>query len=125
MVVGAGCDAGEGALMVARVNAALDRSAVVITSAVGTMWCALIFALLALSSLSSSLGSVKDFVQWLSTTFLQLVLLSIIMVGQRVQGSQTRDHVTAHAHAVRAQVAREVGRVNKPASKTVRRPKAD
>lgn len=87
--------------MFTKINAVLDRAAVFITSAVGTMWCAIAFALLALSSLPSSLGSVRDFVQWLSTTFLQLVLLSIIMVGQRVQGSKTRAHVEAHAAATR------------------------
>lgn len=60
--------------------------AVKITSAVGTMWCAYIFALLALVSLPAAIasGSAVVLVSWISQTFLQLVLLSIIIVGQNV-----------------------------------------
>jgi uncharacterized membrane protein len=62
----------------------VDRIALAITKRVGTMGCALIFALLALVSLPGALAS-RDaivIVQWVSQTFLQLVLLSVIMVGQ-------------------------------------------
>lgn len=61
--------------------------AVKITEAVGTMACAWIFAAIALVSLPAAIesGSPVLIVQWVSTTFIQLVLLSIIMVGQRVQ----------------------------------------
>jgi hypothetical protein len=60
--------------------------AVRITRAVGTMWCAYVFAALALVSLPSAIrsGSVVTLVSWISQTFLQLVLLSIIIVGQNV-----------------------------------------
>lgn len=60
--------------------------AVKITGAVGTMWCAYAFALLALVSLPQVLssGSLKDLVAWIAQTFLQLVLLSIIIVGQNI-----------------------------------------
>src|ERR1700681_4570613 len=60
--------------------------AVKITTAVGTMWCAYAFAALALVSLPSALrsGSAVVLVSWISQTFLQLVLLSIIIVGQNV-----------------------------------------
>src|SRR6516165_214346 len=66
-----------------RFNAAL---AVVITRGVGTMWCAYAFAALALVSLPSAIrsGSAVTLVSWISQTFLQLVLLSIIIVGQNV-----------------------------------------
>jgi hypothetical protein len=66
-----------------RFNAAL---AVKITEGVGTMWCAYAFAALALVSLPSAIrsGSVVTLVSWVSQTFLQLVLLSIIIVGQNV-----------------------------------------
>ena len=66
-----------------RINSYL---AVKITSAVGTMWCAYLFALLALLSLPEVLssGSLKDLVAWIAQTFLQLVLLSIIIVGQNI-----------------------------------------
>src|SRR5580704_16164469 len=67
----------------ARFNAAV---AVKITEGVGTMWCAYAFAALALFSLPSAIksGSVVTLVSWISQTFLQLVLLSIIIVGQNV-----------------------------------------
>jgi hypothetical protein len=66
-----------------RFNSAL---AVRITEGVGTMWCAYAFAALALVSLPSAIrsGSAVTLVSWISQTFLQLVLLSIIMVGQNV-----------------------------------------
>ena len=71
-------------LGLSRLNAWL---AVKITQAVGTMACAWIFAAIALVSLPSAIasGSPVVVVQWLSSVFIQLVLLSIIMVGQRVQ----------------------------------------
>jgi uncharacterized membrane protein len=66
---------------------ALDRIALVITSAVGSMYCAMVFAVLALVALPSALeGGPLTIVQWVSQTFLQLVLLSVIMVGQNLQG---------------------------------------
>jgi hypothetical protein len=60
--------------------------AVKITEGVGTMWCAYAFAALALVSLPSAIrsGSAVTLVSWISQTFLQLVLLSIIIVGQNV-----------------------------------------
>lgn len=61
------------------------RIALVITSAVGTMWCAYLFAGLALVALPQALGGgLLSFVQWLSQTFIQLVMLSVIMVGQNI-----------------------------------------
>src|SRR5579863_9173706 len=66
-----------------RFNAGL---AVKITRGVGTMWCAYAFAALAFVSLPSAIrsGSPVVIVSWISQTFLQLVLLSIIIVGQNV-----------------------------------------
>lgn len=59
--------------------------AVLITKSVGSMWCAYAFAALALISLPDAIrGGIGPLVMWISQTFLQLVLLSIIMVGQRV-----------------------------------------
>jgi len=50
------------------------------------MWCAYAFAALAVVSLPSAIksGSAVTLVSWISQTFLQLVLLSIIIVGQNV-----------------------------------------
>jgi hypothetical protein len=60
--------------------------AVKVTEGVGTMWCAYAFAALAFVSLPSAInsGSAVTLVSWISQTFLQLVLLSIIIVGQNV-----------------------------------------
>jgi hypothetical protein len=80
--------------------------AIKITNAVGTMWTAYLFSLLALVSLPAILTqgnivpkntfpswlisiSLIALVAWVAQTFIQLVLLPIIMVGQNViQGKQ-------------------------------------
>jgi len=68
---------------VARFNTWL---AVKVTNGVGTMWCAYAFAALAVVSLPAAILSHNPvvLVSWISQTFLQLVLLSIIIVGQNV-----------------------------------------
>jgi hypothetical protein len=58
------------------------------------MWCAYAFAGLTLTSLPENLDSLAHFVQWLSTSFLQLVLLSIILVGQELQGRDSAVQAT-------------------------------
>ena len=60
--------------------------AIKVTNGVGTMWCAYAFGALALVSLPAALasGNLIVIVSWISQTFLQLVLLSIIIVGQNV-----------------------------------------
>jgi len=81
---GARCqpDRARGASRVTEFNRWL---AVKVTSGVGTMWCAYAFAALALVSLPSAVrsGSAVVLVSWISQTFLQLVLLSVIIVGQK------------------------------------------
>lgn len=65
------------------------KVALIITRSVGTMACAYVFAAIALISLPAALssGQVIIIVAWIAQTFLQLVLLSIIMVGQTVQSA--------------------------------------
>ena len=60
-----------------------------ITVVVGTMWCAYLFTLLALVSAPSAFatGNRLIIVAWIAQTFLQLVLLPIIIVGQNVQAA--------------------------------------
>jgi hypothetical protein len=60
-----------------------------ITVMVGTMWCGWLFAAIALVSLPSALtsGDLTVMIAWLSSNFLQLVLLPIIIVGQTVQAA--------------------------------------
>lgn len=59
--------------------------AIKITSGVGTMWCAYAFAAIALVSLPDAIrGGRPTIISWVAQTFIQLVLLSIIMVGQNI-----------------------------------------
>src|ERR1700730_11245076 len=91
------------------------KFAVIITSGVGTMLCAYLFALLAFMSLPAILiqanvlkaSDVPTFftkpgliliVSWVAQTFLQLVLLSIILVGQRVQSAASDARSTKEFH---------------------------
>jgi hypothetical protein len=74
------------------------RFALVLTRVVGTMWCAYAFAVLALVALPSALASndILPLIQWVSQTFIQLVMLSVIMVGQNILGkaSDKRSEMT-------------------------------
>src|SRR5712692_953851 len=58
-----------------------------LTTIVGTMWAAYLFTLLALISFPSAIRSGDSIiiVAWIAQTFLQLVLLPIIIVGQNIQ----------------------------------------
>jgi hypothetical protein len=73
-----------------RENRFNDKLAVKITNIVGTMWCAYAFAALALVSLPAAIrGGTATLIGWIAQTFLQLVLLSIIMVGQKVAAEKS------------------------------------
>jgi hypothetical protein len=76
--------------LVGRVN---TRIALAITKTVGTMWCAYAFAGLAFTSLPQTIAmhSLAADVSWVAQTFLQLVLLAVIMVGQDVQAKASDD----------------------------------
>jgi hypothetical protein len=70
------------------VNRFNTRVALLVTRAVGSMWCAYAFALFDLISLPDAIrGGTAAVVSWVAQTFLQLVLLSVIMVGQNVQAA--------------------------------------
>jgi hypothetical protein len=75
-----------------------SRVAVLLTRVVGTMWCAYAFAVLALIALPSALasGDMLQLIQWISQTFIQLVMLSVIMVGQAImsKGADARADAT-------------------------------
>lgn len=83
---------GTGAI--GRLNTTL---ALAVTRGIGTMWVAYLFAGLALISLPAALrtGDVIVIVGWVAQTFLQLVLLPIIIVGQNV--SQATSDARAEA----------------------------
>jgi hypothetical protein len=79
----------------ARIKAAMGevdgvnaKIAVLITRLVGSMWCAYVFAIIALIGLRPALKpGGEGIIAWIAQTFLQLVLLSVIMVGQAVQSA--------------------------------------
>lgn len=80
------------------------KLAVTVTNSVGTVWCAYIFALISLVSLPQAIRSFGDGdtftgISWLSQSFLQLVLLPIIMVGQRVI-SESQDQRAEADHEI-------------------------
>ncbi len=78
-----------------RINEFNRRVAEKVTSFVSTMWCAYIFAALALISLPAAIrsGDVVIIVAWIAQTFLQLVLLSIIMVGQKSSSASVEEMI--------------------------------
>jgi len=78
---------------ISRVNRKIAEG---ITSGVSTMWCAYIFAAIALISLPNAIKSHDTIViiSWVAQTFLQLVLLSIIMVGQSVQSESVSQQIS-------------------------------
>lgn len=63
-------------------------AAAVICAGVGTMYCAYAFAVLDAFALPQAIrGGAYGLVQWTASFFLQLVLLSIVMVNQNAQSS--------------------------------------
>ena len=71
---------------VRRADGVNAKIAVFLTNIVGSMWCAYVFAIIALLGLRPALRpGGEGIIAWIAQTFLQLVLLSVIMVGQNVQ----------------------------------------
>jgi len=73
----------HGDSLAGRIN---TRLAVRITKMVGSMWCAYIFALIALVSFPAAIRSHNPLiiVTWIAQTFLQLVLLPIIKLWAKM-----------------------------------------
>lgn len=79
-----------------RVNASI---AVNVTVIVGSMWCAYLFILLTLPAIPGAIaGGALGIVTWTAQTFIQLVLLPIIIVGQNVQ-AKAADQRAADTYA--------------------------
>jgi len=75
------------------------KVAILITGVVGSMWCAYAFALFDLISLPDAIrAGTPAIVSWVAQTFLQLVLLSVIMVGQNVQAAAADKRAEATFH---------------------------
>ena len=64
-----------------------DKLGLLITKTVGTMWAAYAFVAIALLALPAVIanGDTLVIVAWVTQTFLQLVLLPVIIVGQNIQ----------------------------------------
>jgi hypothetical protein len=74
-----------------------DRIGLFITKKVGSMWAAYAFVLLALVSLPAAIASGNELliVAWVSQTFIQLVLLPVIIVGQNLQARESEKRAIA------------------------------
>lgn len=74
-----------------------DRIGLGITKRVGTMWAAYIFVGLSLVSLPAAIASHDTLiiVAWVAQTFLQLVLLPVIIVGQNLQAADAEKRAIA------------------------------
>tara|TARA_Y100001968_G_C18780466_1_gene446454 strand:- start:120 stop:470 length:351 start_codon:yes stop_codon:yes gene_type:complete len=70
-----------------------SQIALKITKLVGSMWCAYFFAILALVSLPTAISSDNPLTidSWIAQTFLQLVLLPVIIVGQNLQQDENKE----------------------------------
>jgi hypothetical protein len=93
-------------------NKISERIALKITMWVGTMICAGLFAVISIISLPAALAT-RDpviIVQWTSGAFLQLVLLSILMIG----GNLAAKAGDARVSAILAQLAVIAEKVGAP-----------
>ena len=74
-----------------------ERIGLAVTKRVGTMWAAYVFFGLSLVSLPAALSSGNELVivSWIAQTFLQLVLLPIIIVGQNIQAKASDERAIA------------------------------
>lgn len=90
--------------MASRVSERLNRAGERITALTGTMYVAILFAGLAFVSLPAVIasGDIVVMVSWVTQSFLQLVLLPIIIVGQNAQGAKTEARDAEQAREVRA-----------------------
>ena len=63
------------------------KVAVLLTRVVGTMWCFWVFNGIALVSLPSAInsGNLTILIAWISSNWIQLILLPALMVGQNLQ----------------------------------------
>lgn len=90
-----------------------DKIALVITGAVGSMYCAYLFAIIAFISLPDAIhGGRAQLITWIAQTFLQLVLLSIIMVGQNIASRHSELRADAD-YEVNLKAEKEIAEINR------------
>lgn len=81
-----------------------------ITVIVGTMWAAYVFGAIAFISLPDNIHSTQLLILWISSSFLQLVLLPVIIVGQNIQAkaSDKRAEATFNDAAAVLEEAKQI-----------------
>lgn len=84
--------------VVARVN---EWIAVKLTLVVGTMYCAYVFLVLALSGFPGPHATSAQYVQWFSQTVLQLVFLPVLAVGTAVLSRHSQHLAEAMYNGIR------------------------
>ena len=90
-----------------------ERLALIITKGIGSMYCAYIFTIIALISLPDAIHAGRAaIISWIAQTFLQLVLLSIIMVGQNVESKHSELRADAD-YEVNMKAEKEVEEIKK------------
>ena len=95
-----------------RIKSVNEAVAVFITNMVGTMWCAYFFTCVAMFSLQDAIrGGTSSFVSWFSQTFCQFTLLSIIIVGQKLEGKYAEKRAKED-HEALLKIVREVTQVH-------------
>lgn len=101
--------AGDGMMRIRAVLRKADRSltrlGVWITTGVGSMWCALLFVVIAVLATPGVFPAVTAIAVWVAQVLLQLVLLSVIMVGQNVQSARSEQLIRETHDAVMAELA--------------------
>lgn len=82
-----------------------DWLALKITKSVGSMWAAYLFCCIALISVEAAFSSGNPIliINWISQSFLQLVLLPIILVGQNLL-AQRHDETQDKLHEIHKHV---------------------
>lgn len=85
-----------------------DRIAAAITNGVGTLYCAIFFSLISLVSLPSALATRSPvvIVGWVSSYFLQLVLLSFLQISQNRAGAHSEARAILDLHVNQESFAR-------------------
>lgn len=66
-----------------------ERIALLVTNALGSMPCAYVFVVLAIIGFPGVNATPPQLVNWVSQTFIQLVALSILALGQTIQNRNT------------------------------------
>jgi ABC-type amino acid transport system permease subunit len=101
-----------------------QRLAVRITRVVGTMVCAYLFFVLALSGFPGQHATMAQYIQWFSGTTLQLVMLPVLAVGTSLLGRRQElqadeqyqttlktyhelDQIASHQHAQDVEITRQ------------------